>query len=339
MDHYLAWPGSPIPANASATGKFRMANGVYALYHSNDQLRFLCRVVSGQVVCWLNLAADGCSGHFDDGNTGEAYYADGRMETFSPWDDSPPFRAKVPFLEWRDGVVAAVSRPVPPDAPESLDLDLADLRASCAKNFRDPPGSLTPEDWRMRLLAFMRRCEFSLPGYAESLASWRETVVEKARVSPPWQTVLIEQLPICAAPRVGLWTPDWSGLFAWKLEKPSWLLQTVAEFRPPLEELGSLRQLAAFTGPGAEQPVCRLRGLIFACELLCHLGEAESAIGLARSLEPNACFEPELAPWPTHPEELEMWSLDWETCAVEPATWRHRSQVKVILERAALVIL
>jgi hypothetical protein len=328
---YLAWPSGPIPGNASATGKFRMPNGVYALYHPDGSLRFLCRIVAAQVDCWLNLAAD--SGHFDEGNSGEAYYKDGRMETFSPWDDSAPFRAKESFAEWRDRCIGQVSRPVPPDVPESLDLELRDLRASCAKNFRD----LDPEaDWRLRLLAFLRRCQFGLPGYAESLSSWTETVRTQALIKPPWDQLLIEELPICAAPRPGRWRPDWSGVFAWRPEPPGWLLQTVAAFKPPLVELGSLRQLAAFPGPGADGPLCRLRGLIFACELLCHLGEAQSAIGLARTLEPSAEFEPQLAPWCDFPEELEMWQLDWETCAVEPFTWRHRAQVGVILERLGM---
>lgn len=335
---YLNWPESPIPANASATGKYRLPNGVYALFYANGQPRFLCRVVSAQVVCWLNLGADGCSGHFDDGNTGEAYYPDGRMETFSPWDDSAPFPAKVSFAEWSARVTAAVTRPVPPDAPQSLDMELRDLRASCAKNFQDPPGSLAPDDWRMRLLALLRRCQFGLPGFADSLARWTDTVRSQARVPAPWDRLMIEELPVCAAPRPGLWRPDWSGLFAWKPVEDSWLLRTVAAFQPPLVELGSLRQLAAFPGPGAPEPVCPLRTLIFACELLCHLGEARSAIGLARGLQPTASFQPELRPWSEHPEELEMWQLDWETCAVEPAHARQRAQVEVILERTALPI-
>ncbi len=332
---YLPWPECPIPANASATGKYRLPNGVYALYHTDGRLRFLCRVVSAELECWLNLGADGRSGHFDDGNTGEAYYKDGRMETFSPWDDSDPFPAKVPFEQWRARVVAAVSKPVPPDAAESLDLELSDLRASCARNFKDPPGSLTPDDWRMRLLAFLRRCHFGFPGFADSLSSWRETVRSRARVPAPWDRLLIDELPICAAPRPALWKPDWNGLFAWKPAEASWLLRTVAAFQPPLTELGSLRQLAAFAGAGRREPVCRLRGLVFACELLCHLGEARSAIGLARALQPQQTSQPELAPWRDHPGELEMWQLDWETCAVEPASARQQSQVEVILERIA----
>lgn len=333
---YLPWPGPPIPANASATGKVRVPNGVYALYHADGQLRFVCRVVAAQMQCWLNLGADGHSGHFDDGNSGEAYYRDGRMETFSPWDDSDPFPARVPFQEWRSRVLAEVSRPVPPDAAESLDLELADLRASCTKNFGAPPGSLTPDEWRLRLLAFLRRCEFGLPGYSENLTTWTQTVRSQARVPSPWDRLLIEELPICAAPRPALWKPDWSGLFDWKPAEAGWLLATVAAFQPPLVELGSLRQLAAFVGPAAPEPVCRLRALIFACELLCHLGEARSAIGLARALDPSARFHAERLPWSNHPEDLEMWQLDWETCALEPANFRHRLQVAVILERAGI---
>lgn len=333
---YLAWPEGPIPANASATGKYRMANGIYALYHPDGRLRFLCRVVSAQVECWLNLGADGRSGHFDDGNTGEAYGQDGRMETFSPWDDSDPFPAKIPFEEWRARVIAAISRAVPADAPESIDMELADLRASCAKNFQNLPGSLTPDDWRMRLLAFLRRCHFGLPGFADNLTSWTETVRSQARVPAPWDRLIIEQLPLCAAPRPALWEPDWSGLFSWKAAEASWLLATVAAFRPALPELASLRHLAACAGPAAPGPVCRLRALIFACELLCHLGEARSAISLARALEPSAVFQADLPPWRDHLEELEMWRLDWDTCAVEPVQARQRAQVAVILERTGL---
>ena len=331
--NYLPWPSPPIPANANATGKYRMPNGVYALYHADGQLSFLCRVVSAQVQCWLNLAADGRSGHFDEGNTGEAYYADGRMETFSPWDDTAPFLAKVAFSEWRDRAVAIVSRAVPADAPQSLDQDVADLKASCRLNFKDPPGSLTPEDWRLRLLAFLRRCQFGLPGFAESLSSWTETVVSQGSVPMPWQRLLLEELPICAAPRPGLWQPDWSGSFSWRALEASWLLKTVAAFRPALTEVGSLRQLAAFPGPGSQQPLCPLRALIFACELLYRLGEARSPIGLARGLQPTARFDPDLAPWTQAGEELSWWQMDWDTCQVETASWRHRAQVQVILQR------
>lgn len=334
--NYFPWPECAIPANATATGKYRHPNGIYALYHGDGSLRFLCRLVSGQVDCWLNLSADGRSGHLDQGNTGEAYYQDGRMETFSPWDDSAPFKATEPFEEWRTRAIAAVSRPVPADAPQSLDLELADLRASCRKNFADPPGSLTVDDWRMRFLGFLRRFHFGFHGSADSLADWTEAVRSKAQVPAPWDRLLIEELPICAAPRPGLWKPDWSGLFAWKAAGPSWLLETVAAFRPKLEELGILRSLAAFPGPGTETPVCRLRGLIFACELLCLLGEGKSAIGMARNLEPLACFQPERLPWSNYPEELEMWQLDWETCAVETTGPRHRRQITTILERMAI---
>ena len=106
---------------------------------------------------------------------------------------------------------------------------------------------------------------------------------------------------------------------------------------PQLDELAILSRLAAGVGPAAPEPVCRLRGLIFACELLCHLGEATSALGLARSLAPDLAFQPELAPWRQHPEELETWRMDWaNTAELEEATRGHRAQLKAILERAGL---
>lgn len=333
--NYLHWDGRPIPANATTTGTYHMPNGVYALYHANGEVRFLCRVVSGQVQCWLNLAADGRSGHFDEGNTGEAYYADGRMETFSPWDDSPPFRAKVTFEEWRAGVLAKVHRPLPADAPHCMELDLKDLRASCALNFSITPGQVDGETLRIRILALLRRCQFCLPDFAATPAAWSDTLREKCRMREPWVSLLHRQLPLSALDPDGYWEVNWEGLFGWERREPSWLMRTTADFQPPMAELQRLRQLAPLPLEISPPPeaVCSLRWRILACQALCHLGQGDNPLAMARTLYPEASFQPVRLPWSRDPEQLAIWQNEWQSSSGDPQAESRRAELLGHIER------
>jgi hypothetical protein len=193
----------------------------------------------------------------------------------------------------------------------------------------------------MRFLGFFRRCHFNLHGFADGLSDWVETVRLRAAVPVAWQTLMIEELPLATVAQPGLWKPDWQGIFSWQSLGSSWLLDTVAAFRPPVEELGSLRRLASFPGPGPGEPICRVRALIMAGELLERLGEAEagSALPLAKGLRPEWQFQPELSPWSQHPGELEYWQLDWETLPkVQQPTYRQKHQLATILERLGVPV-
>jgi hypothetical protein len=100
------WPAGldePVPLQSSpSVGD--LEDGRYFSRWPEGQLRLLASVKQGRLAAWIRVAEDGRAGYF--GAEGppwcaQHYYADGRLEDFSPWDDSSePYPAEISFEKW-----------------------------------------------------------------------------------------------------------------------------------------------------------------------------------------------------------------------------------------------
>lgn len=94
------WPNSvtvPVPPNRPGD---MPPDGVYYKLFEDGQLQLVAWVEKGQMI-YLRLDRGQASGYFHVHLGGEQYFADGRMEDFSPWDDdSPPYFVEQSFEDW-----------------------------------------------------------------------------------------------------------------------------------------------------------------------------------------------------------------------------------------------
>lgn len=223
------WNGPPIPANATAVPTFYVSNGVYGLYRDN-QLSFLVRIVAGKAEAWLNLWAD--SGHYDAGNVGQAYHANGLMEDFSNWDtDSPAYPARMSFGDWRKRCLGEILVPVPdfPDATRDFDFQ-ARMRALFAG---PPPAWRPPEGFPSRFLELLRRLPRLCSDCFASRRQLREALLEVAGLGPEWADYLSLHLPRAVSPAQEFLS-----------EEP--LVRAIRAFPADYAEAHVLRRLAEF---------------------------------------------------------------------------------------------
>ncbi len=91
-------PHPPSPLYGESINAVRQGLS-YTLY-PDGQLKYVFgRTHSVLDYLWLEQGNPG--GYFWIMKSGEMYYADGRMEDFSPWDDSSPhYPAELDFPEW-----------------------------------------------------------------------------------------------------------------------------------------------------------------------------------------------------------------------------------------------
>ena len=94
------WPESePQPQHTFYQGQ-GLPNGSYASFYEDGQLRTV-GVASGGALSWLWLDYQRAEGWFQSGPCAEKYFPDGRVEDFSPWDDSSdPYPVIKTFEAW-----------------------------------------------------------------------------------------------------------------------------------------------------------------------------------------------------------------------------------------------
>lgn len=96
----VVWPGSvPLPVPPNRPSKIPAA-GLYFQLFADGQLQLVAWVEDGQIL-YLRLDHGKASGYFHVHIAGEQYFEDGRMEDFSPWDDtSEPYPVEQSFESW-----------------------------------------------------------------------------------------------------------------------------------------------------------------------------------------------------------------------------------------------
>lgn len=189
------WPADLPEPKALGTSKVvRLPDGLYEARWPSGRRRLVAFVEGGRVRRWLTLEDGPQAGCLDIGNTAQRYSADGRMENFSPWDDSsPPYAAPISFRDW----VAEALREVRGESPP--------LRPARPKPAPLPPPPLQeildelatwPGDLRFRTeLDFHLRDRFRL-SYADSARIaeflplaflWKRKPVFEHYLHPVWE--------------------------------------------------------------------------------------------------------------------------------------------------------
>ncbi|MFN8613194.1 MAG: hypothetical protein U0931_36990 [Vulcanimicrobiota bacterium] len=100
------WPAKmALPTPPNRPGQVP-PDGVYYKLFGDGQLQLLAWAEKGQMI-YLRLEYGRAAGFFHVHMGGEQYFEDGRMEDFSPWDDSsPPYYVEKSFADWvRDSLV------------------------------------------------------------------------------------------------------------------------------------------------------------------------------------------------------------------------------------------
>jgi hypothetical protein len=102
-------------------------DGAYYATYPCGQLRVVATAKGGEVERWLWLGEGVAAGYLkENGPFAEQYYPDGRIEGFSPYDDtSPPELTEMPFAVWVGGVINDIvpggltsqTQPPPPPPP------------------------------------------------------------------------------------------------------------------------------------------------------------------------------------------------------------------------------
>ncbi len=107
---FAVWPPGlrePRSEEAPISAAARPKPGFYFSTYPNGQLRVIAEVKQGELHRWLWLGDGVASGYLREaGPFAEQYYPDGRIEGFSPYDDtSPPVLTDMPFAIWVMGAV------------------------------------------------------------------------------------------------------------------------------------------------------------------------------------------------------------------------------------------
>jgi len=100
------WPGKlkePVPLQ-SGTPVGDLEDGYYYSLWPDGRARLLALVQGGRLLVWMRIEEHEKAGYFaTEGSpwVAQHYYGDGRMEDFSPWDDSSePYPADKTFEQW-----------------------------------------------------------------------------------------------------------------------------------------------------------------------------------------------------------------------------------------------
>lgn len=101
--------------------------GCYYTLYPSGQLQSVFRVSAHGPTLNLRLEDGRAEGKIVEGSFAEQYYEDGRLEDFSPYDDtSPPYLTELSFVEWVEKALAQISgrrrapRPVLAALPQAL---------------------------------------------------------------------------------------------------------------------------------------------------------------------------------------------------------------------------
>ncbi|ODT63968.1 hypothetical protein ABS71_13730 [bacterium SCN 62-11] len=96
----VAWPEAiPLPVPPNRPGR-TPSDGIYFQLFPDGQLQLVAWIEKEQMI-YLRLDQQKASGYFHVHVGGEQYFEDGRMEDFSPWDDtSEPYFVEQSFEEW-----------------------------------------------------------------------------------------------------------------------------------------------------------------------------------------------------------------------------------------------
>jgi hypothetical protein len=119
------WPGSlkePVPLQ-SGTPVGDLDDGYYYSRWPHGRVRLLALVQGGRLLVWMRIEEHEKAGYFaTEGSPwcAQHYYGDGRMEDFSPWDDSSkPYPADMSFEQWlTENLELMKPRPPGPEAEE-----------------------------------------------------------------------------------------------------------------------------------------------------------------------------------------------------------------------------
>lgn len=95
------WPQLvPVPLKSSLDCP-GLADGLYSAVYPSGQLHMLAGVEGGQIAAWMWLADGRAEAWHQAGRMAQKYFPDGRVEDFSPWDDSSkPYFQEKSFEEW-----------------------------------------------------------------------------------------------------------------------------------------------------------------------------------------------------------------------------------------------
>jgi hypothetical protein len=90
----------PVPLKSSLACP-GLADGLYSAVYPSGQLHMLAGVEGGEVSAWVWLADGRAEAWHQAGRLAQKYFPDGRVEDFSPWDDSSkPYFVEQSFEEW-----------------------------------------------------------------------------------------------------------------------------------------------------------------------------------------------------------------------------------------------